>query len=45
MEGTGATVCFGIMKGCHIMRVHDVKEMSRMAKMMDALVKKGGSNG
>ncbi|MBM7588214.1 dihydropteroate synthase [Bacillus pakistanensis] len=37
MEGTGATVCYGIQKGCHMIRVHDVKEMSRMAKMMDAL--------
>jgi len=41
MEGTGATVCFGIQKGCHIVRVHDVKEMSRMAKMMDILIGKG----
>lgn len=41
MEGTGATVCFGIQKGCHIMRVHDVKEMSRMAAMTDVLVGKG----
>ncbi|NEU32569.1 dihydropteroate synthase [bacterium LRH843] len=41
LEGTGATVCYGIMKGCHIMRVHDVKEMSRMAKMMDVLLEKG----
>lgn len=41
MEGTGATICYGIQKGCHIVRVHDVKEMSRMAKMMDALMGKG----
>ncbi len=41
VEGTGATVCYGIMKGCQMMRVHDVKEMSRMAKMMDALLRKG----
>jgi dihydropteroate synthase len=40
MEGTGATVCFGIQKGCQIIRVHDVKEMSRMAKMLDALMGK-----
>ncbi|MFS0616100.1 dihydropteroate synthase [Lederbergia ruris] len=39
MEGTGATVCYGIQKGCHMVRVHDVKEMSRMAAMMDVLVK------
>lgn len=41
MEGTGATVCYGIQKGCQIMRVHDVKEIARMAKMMDALMGKG----
>jgi dihydropteroate synthase len=40
MEGTGAAVCYGIEKGCHIFRVHDVKPISRMAKMMDALVGK-----
>ncbi|MCG3086641.1 dihydropteroate synthase [Sporosarcina sp. MB25] len=40
MEGTGATVCFGIDNGCHIMRVHDVKEVARMAKMMDVLANK-----
>ncbi|WP_342433827.1 dihydropteroate synthase [Neobacillus sp. FSL H8-0543] len=40
MEGTGATVCYGIQQGCQIIRVHDVKEMSRMAKMMDALMGK-----
>ncbi|MDQ0216175.1 dihydropteroate synthase [Oikeobacillus pervagus] len=45
MEGTGATCCYGIEKGCHIMRVHDVKAISRMAKMMDALVGKGGTIG
>lgn len=42
MEGTGATVCLGIQKGCHIVRVHDVLEISRMAKMMDAMLGKGG---
>jgi dihydropteroate synthase len=45
MEGTGATICYGIQKGCHIIRVHDVKEMSRMAKMMDALMGKGETVG
>lgn len=42
MEGTGATVCLGIQKGCQIVRVHDVKEISRMAKMMDAMLIEGG---
>ncbi|MBY0124436.1 dihydropteroate synthase [Bacillus sp. S/N-304-OC-R1] len=38
MEGTGATVCYGIQKGCQIIRIHDVKEMKRMTVMMDALL-------
>lgn len=41
VEGTIATVCLGISKGCQIMRVHDVKEVSRAAKMMDAMLGKG----
>ncbi len=45
MEGTGATVCYGIQQGCQIMRVHDVKEISRMAAMMDVLLEKGEQNG
>lgn len=40
MEGTGATVCYGIEHGCHIMRVHDVKAISRMVRMMDVLTGK-----
>jgi dihydropteroate synthase len=45
VEGTGATVCYGIQQGCQIIRIHDVKEMSRMAKMMDALMGKGEQHG
>lgn len=45
MEGTGATVCYGIQKGCQMIRIHDVKEMARMAKMMDALMGRGEMNG
>lgn len=45
MEGTGATICFGIQKGCQMIRVHDVKEMARMAQMMDALAGKGEYSG
>jgi dihydropteroate synthase len=45
VEGTGATVCWGIQKGCQLVRVHDVKEMARMAKMMDALMGKGRHDG
>lgn len=41
VEGTGATVSLGIERGCDIVRVHDVLEMSRTAKMMDAMLGKG----
>jgi len=41
MEGTAATVAVGIMKGADIVRVHDVKEMVRVARMTDALKRKG----
>lgn len=40
VEGTAATCAFGVMKGCSIVRVHDVKEVARTVKMMDALVGK-----
>ena len=40
VEGTGATVCYGITKGANIVRVHDIKEMSRMALMMDVMIGK-----
>jgi dihydropteroate synthase len=40
VEGTAATCAFGVMKGCSMMRVHDVKEVARTVKMMDALVGK-----
>lgn len=44
VEGTGATVCLGIAKGCQIMRIHDVLPMVRMAKMMDTMLR-GGHRG
>src|SRR5699024_6844514 len=40
LAGTTATVCYGIEKGCHLMRVHDVKEISQAAHMMDVLIGK-----
>lgn len=40
VEGTAATCAFGVQKGCHMMRVHDVKEVARTVKVMDALVGK-----
>ncbi len=38
IEGTGATTCLGIQKGCQIIRIHDVLENKRMAMMMDAML-------
>lgn len=40
LEGTIASVCLGIEKGSHIVRVHDVKEIARAAKMMDIMLGK-----
>lgn len=40
VEGTAATCAYGVMKGCHLVRVHDVKEVARTVKMMDALMGK-----
>ena len=40
VEGTAATVAVGITRGADIIRVHDVKEMARVAKMTDAMVRK-----
>ncbi|AWX59109.1 dihydropteroate synthase [Brevibacillus brevis] len=41
VEGTAATVALGAAKGCHMVRVHDVKEMKRVTKMMDAMLRGG----
>jgi dihydropteroate synthase len=39
LEGTAATVAIGIAGGADIVRVHDVKEMMRVCKMSDAVVR------
>jgi len=39
LEGTAATVALAIANGADIVRVHDVKEMSRVARMADAVVR------
>jgi dihydropteroate synthase len=39
LEGTAATVTLGIANGADIIRVHDVKEMVRVARMTDAMVR------
>ena len=43
LEGTAATVAYGIAAGADIVRVHDVKEMRRVVLMTDAMVRR--SNG
>jgi dihydropteroate synthase len=39
LEGTAATIAIGIAKGADIVRVHDVKEMARVCKVSDAIVR------
>ncbi len=38
MEATGAVCVLGIQSGCSILRVHDVKQIARMARMADAVL-------
>ncbi|MEO2208119.1 dihydropteroate synthase [Paenibacillus pabuli] len=38
VEGTAATVAFGIAQGCQMVRVHDVKPIRRTADMCDAML-------
>jgi dihydropteroate synthase len=42
VEGTAAAVAVGIAHGADIVRVHDVKEMARVARMTDAIVRGQG---
>ncbi|MBI5056736.1 MAG: dihydropteroate synthase [Nitrospirae bacterium] len=37
IEGTAAAIAIGIFNGANIIRVHDVKEMARVAKIADAI--------
>jgi dihydropteroate synthase len=39
VEGTAATIALGIERGADIVRVHNVREMVRVARMTDALVR------
>ncbi|HEU5347680.1 MAG TPA: dihydropteroate synthase [Ktedonobacterales bacterium] len=39
VEGTAATVALGIAQGADIVRVHDVRQMVRVARMSDAVVR------
>jgi dihydropteroate synthase len=42
LEGTAATVALSIAYGAAIVRVHDVREMARVARMTDAVVRGNG---
>ncbi len=39
VEGTAAAVAIAIMNGARIVRVHDVKEMAKVARVADAVLK------
>lgn len=39
VEGTAATVAIGIERGAQVMRVHDVAQMVRVARMTDAIIR------
>ncbi len=39
LEGTAATIALGIAGGTDIVRVHDVLEMGRVARMSDAIIR------
>ena len=41
LEGTAATISVGITRGADIVRVHDVREIARVVKMTDAIVRRG----
>jgi dihydropteroate synthase len=43
LEGTAAAIAVGITRGADIVRVHDVREMVRIARMTDAIVRRGTS--
>ena len=40
LEGTAATVAIGIASGADIVRVHDVKQMVRVCRMSDAIIRR-----
>ena len=40
IEGTAATIAVAISRGADMVRVHDVKEMNRVSKMTDAIVRR-----
>jgi dihydropteroate synthase len=43
LEGTAATIAIGIAKGADMVRLHDVREMIRVCRMSDAIIRGRGS--
>ncbi|MEK3718612.1 dihydropteroate synthase [Paenibacillus sp. FSL R7-0333] len=41
LEGTAATVAFGIAQGCQLVRVHDIAAIKRTVEMCDAMLYAG----
>jgi len=39
LEGTAATIAIGIAKGADMVRLHDVREMIRVCRMSDAIIR------
>lgn len=39
LEGTAATIAIGIANGADIIRVHDIKQMVRVCRMSDAIIR------
>ena len=44
VEGTAAAVAVSIVRGADVIRVHDVKQMARVARMTDAIVRRAQAN-
>ena len=42
MEGTAATTALGVARGANMVRVHDVKEMARIVRMTDGMIRSEG---
>lgn len=45
IAGTISTLVLGIVQGCQIMRVHDVEEVNKAVRMVDAILRKDVNNG
>lgn len=41
LEGTAGAVAYLVAKGAHVVRVHDVKEMTRVVRVVDAIARSG----